>query len=170
MSKTKKKLSFILNEQPVTVEVQADTLLIALLRETLGLTGTKQGCGEGECGACTVLVNNEAVNACIFPAWKVENACVMTVEGLGTGGNLHPLQEAFLEAGAVQCGFCTPGMLMSSYALLQKKIEPAEDEIKEALAGNLCRCTGYVKIIDAVQKASQKMKSIQYTTERREKL
>lgn len=158
MAKTKKSLSFILNQQPVTVEVEADTLLITLLRETLGLTGTKQGCGEGECGACTVLVDNEAVNACLFPAWKVENTSVLTVEGLGTEENPHPLQEAFLEAGAVQCGFCTPGMLMSSYALLQKRKDPTADEIKEALAGNLCRCTGYVKILAAVQKASQKMK------------
>ena len=101
MAKTKKSLSFILNQQPVTVEVEVDTLLITLLRETLGLTGTKQGCGEGECGACTVLVDNEAVNACLFPAWKVENASVLTVEGLGTEENPHPLQEAFLAAGAV---------------------------------------------------------------------
>lgn len=158
MVKIKKSLSFILNRQPVTVEIEADTLLITLLREILGLTGTKQGCGEGECGACTVLVDGKAVNACLFPAWKVDNATVLTVEGLGTEDDPHPLQEAFLVAGAVQCGFCTPGMLISSYALLQEKKDPTENDIKKALAGNLCRCTGYVKIIDAVRKASQKMK------------
>ncbi len=157
MAKAKKSISFVLNQQPVTVEVEADTLLITLIRETLGLTGTKLGCGEGECGACTVFVDNKAVNSCLFPAWKVENTSVLTVEGLGTEENPHPLQEAFLKAGAVQCGFCTSGMLMSSYALLLKKKKPTVDEIKEALAGNLCRCTGYVKILEAVQKASQKM-------------
>ncbi len=157
MDKIKKRLSFILNHKPVTVEVEPDTLLLDLLRETLGLTGTKRGCGEGECGACTVIINNEAVNACLYPAWKVENCRVLTVEGLGTEENPHPLQEAFLEAGAVQCGFCTPGMLMSSYALLQKTANPAESEVKEAISGNLCRCTGYVKIIEAIRKAAQKM-------------
>jgi len=153
-----KQLRFILNNKPVTVEVEPHTLLLDLLREKLGLTGTKRGCGEGECGACTVIVNNEAVNACLFPAWKVENASVLTVEGLGSEDALHPLQEAFLETGAVQCGFCTPGMLMSAYALLQKTADPDDEEIKRALAGNLCRCTGYVKILQAVRKAANKMK------------
>jgi aerobic-type carbon monoxide dehydrogenase small subunit (CoxS/CutS family) len=105
-----------------------------------------------------VIVNNEAVNACLFPAWKVENASVLTVEGLGSEDALHPLQEAFLETGAVQCGFCTPGMLMSAYALLQKTADPDDEEIKRALAGNLCRCTGYIKILQAVRKAANKMK------------
>ncbi len=158
MAEAKRSLTFNLNRKAVTVEAEADLLLIDLLREVLGLTGTKLGCGEGECGACTVLVNGEAVSACLYPAWKAENADVLTVEGLGTEENLHPLQEAFLEAGAVQCGFCTPGMLISSYALLQKNGEPPLQEIKKALAGNLCRCTGYVKILDAVQLAAQKMK------------
>jgi len=153
-----KQLRFILNNKPVTVEVEPHTLLLDLLREKLGLTGTKRGCGEGECGACTVIVNNEAVNACLFPAWKVENASVLTVEGLGSEEALHPLQEAFLETGAVQCGFCTPGMLMSAYALLQKRADPDDEEIKRALSGNLCRCTGYVKILQAVRKAANKMK------------
>jgi aerobic carbon-monoxide dehydrogenase small subunit len=150
-------LSFILNNEPMTVEIEPDTLLLDLLREKLGLTGTKRGCGEGECGACTVIVNEEAVDACIYPAWKVENCRVMTVEGLGSEGNPHPLQEAFLEAGAVQCGFCSPGMLMSSYALLLKSKDPCHDEIKSAIAGNLCRCTGYIKIFKAIKMASQRM-------------
>ena len=153
-----KQLRFILNNKPVAVDVEPHTLLLDLLREKLGLTGTKRGCGEGECGACTVIVNNEAVNACLFPVWKVENASVLTVEGLGSEDALHPLQEAFLETGAVQCGFCTPGMLMSAYALLQKTADPDDEEIKRALAGNLCRCTGYVKILQAVRKAANKMK------------
>lgn len=157
VDKRKKRLSFVLNNKSVTVEVEPQTLLLDLLRENLGLTGTKRGCGEGECGACTVIVNDEAVNACLYPAWKVENCRVLTVEGLGSEDHPHPLQEAFLETGAVQCGFCTPGMLMSSYALLHQTKNPDEDEIKTALAGNLCRCTGYVKILEAVKKAAQKM-------------
>ena len=161
-----KELSFTLNNKPVTVEVEPHTILLDLLREKLGLTGTKRGCGEGECGACTVIVNNEAVNACLYPAWKVENCSVLTVEGLGSEDNLHPLQEAFLETGAVQCGFCTPGMLMSSYALLQKTPDPDDDEIKTALAGNLCRCTGYVKILVAVKKAAYKMKQSEVNEEK----
>lgn len=128
-----------------------------LLRESLGLTGTKRGCGSGECGACTVLVDGKAVNSCIYPALKVDQCRVLTVEGLGSEEKPHPLQQAFLEEGAVQCGFCTPGMLMSSYALLQKNKNPTTEQIKESIAGNLCRCTGYIKIINAVKKAAQKM-------------
>ncbi|HAP32708.1 MAG TPA: ferredoxin [Firmicutes bacterium] len=146
-------LSFILNGKAVIVEPEADAVLLDVLREMLGLTGTKRGCGEGECGACTVVVNGEAVNSCIYPAWKVSNCHVLTVEGLGSREEPHPLQEAFLEKGAVQCGFCTPGMLMSSYAMMQKNNYPGEENIKKALAGNLCRCTGYAKIIAAVQAA-----------------
>jgi carbon-monoxide dehydrogenase small subunit len=161
-----KELSFTLNNKPVTVEAEPHTILLDLLRDKLGLTGTKRGCGEGECGACTVIVNNEAVNACLYPAWKVDNCSVLTVEGLGSEENLHPLQEAFLETGAVQCGFCTPGMLMSSYALLQKTPDPDDDEIKTALAGNICRCTGYVKILEAVKKAAYKMKQSEVNEEK----
>jgi carbon-monoxide dehydrogenase small subunit len=153
----RKYLSFILNNKPVIVIIEPQTMLLDLLRDVLGLTGTKRGCGEGECGACTVVVNGAAVNSCLYPAWKVENCRVLTVEGLGTEENPHPLQEAFLETGAVQCGFCTPGMLMSSCALFQKTKNPDEQEIKTALAGNLCRCTGYVKILEAVKKAAVKM-------------
>jgi carbon-monoxide dehydrogenase small subunit len=161
----RKQLSFILNNNPVTVEIEPQTMLLDLLRDELGLTGTKRGCGEGECGACTVVVNGETINSCLYPAWKVENCRVLTVEGLGTEENPHPLQEAFLETGAVQCGFCTPGMLMSSYALLQRTSTPDEQEIKTALAGNLCRCTGYVKILEAVKKAGAKMTANDKRTE-----
>ncbi len=153
----KKQLTFVLNGKKISVEAEADTLLLDLLRETLGLTGTKRGCGEGECGACTVLVNGETVNSCIYPAWKAEHSELLTVEGLGDRENPHPLQEAFLEQGAVQCGFCTPGMLVSAYGLLQKTPTPGTEEIKSALAGNLCRCTGYKKIIAAVKAASLKI-------------
>lgn len=152
----KKHLTFTLNGNAVTVEVEPHDILLDVLREKLDLTGTKRSCGEGECGACTVIVNNETVNSCIYPAWKVEECHVLTVEGLGTRDQQHPLQQSFLAKGAVQCGFCTPGMLMSSYALLQKNNKPDEKEIKEALAGNLCRCTGYVKIIEAVKDAAGK--------------
>ncbi len=154
----KTHLTFTLNGNTVTVETEPHTLLLDVLRETLALTGTKRGCGEGECGACTVIVNGAAVNSCIYPAWKVENCDVLTVEGLGTREAFHPLQQSFLEKGAVQCGFCTPGMLMSSYALLQKNKEPDEKQIKKALSGNLCRCTGYKKIIEAVKDAAHKQK------------
>jgi carbon-monoxide dehydrogenase small subunit len=161
----RKYLSFILNNKPVIVIIEPQTMLLDLLRDVLGLTGTKRGCGEGECGACTVVVNGAAVNSCLYPAWKVENCRVLTVEGLGTEENPHPLQEAFLETGAVQCGFCTPGMLMSSYALLQRTCTPDGQEIKTALAGNLCRCTGYVKILEAVKKAAVKMDANDKRTE-----
>lgn len=156
MLSLKKTIQFFLNGQEVAVEIEADTILLDLLRETLDLTGTKKGCGEGECGACTVIVNDETVNSCIYPAFKVENCRVLTIEGLGSRDNPHPLQESFLEKGAVQCGFCTPGMLLSAHALLQKTHNPEEKDIKRALAGNLCRCSGYQKIIAAVSDAAKK--------------
>ena len=115
------------------------------------LTGTKEGCGIGECGACTVLVDDKAVNACIILIGQVEGAHVVTIEGLADGDQLHPLQESFLKHGAVQCGYCTPGMLLSAHALLNENQHPTEEEIKEAIAGNLCRCTGYKQIIDAIK-------------------
>lgn len=153
----KRELAFVLNGKDVTVEIEPAAILLDVLRESLGLTGTKRGCGEGECGACTVIVNGETVNSCIYPAWKVEHCHVLTVEGLGSREKPHPLQEAFLDNGAVQCGFCTPGMLLSSYALLAKNKDPDEQEIKRALAGNLCRCTGYVKILAAVKDAAYRL-------------
>jgi len=129
--------------------------LLEVLREELGLTGTKQGCGEGECGTCTVLLDGVPVNACLTLALEAEGREVTTIEGLSDGPRLHPLQKAFVEAGAIQCGFCTPGMILSAKALLDRRPEPTEAEIREALSGNLCRCTGYQKIVEAVQAAAR---------------
>lgn len=149
-------IQFILNGREVKVDIEAETLLLDLLREHLDLTGTKKGCGEGECGACTVMVDDKTVNSCIYPAAKVDNCRVTTIEGLGSRTNPHPLQVSLLEKGAVQCGFCTPGMLISAHSLLQKNHNPTEKDIKTGLAGNLCRCSGYKKIIEAVSEAAKK--------------
>ncbi|AKX97415.1 (2Fe-2S)-binding protein [Neomoorella thermoacetica] len=146
------------NGREYQVEAPADITLLELLREYLGLTGTKEGCGKGECGACTVLLDGQAVNSCLIPAAKAEGAEVLTIEGLASpDGKLHPLQEAFITEGAVQCGFCTPGMILSAKALLDSNPRPGREEIKMALSGNLCRCTGYAKIIAAVEKAAAVM-------------
>ena len=134
--------------------------LLHLLRETLELSGTKPGCGEGECGACTVLVNNKAVNSCLYPVMEIADASVTTIEGMvGSSGDLHPIQRAFIERGAVQCGFCTPGMIMASKALLDENPNPTEEEIRHSLAGNLCRCTGYTQIIIAVEAAGESLRN-----------
>ena len=125
------------------------------LRDELGLTGAKDACGgEGECGACTVIMNGKAVNSCMVFAGQADGAVIVTIEGLGKGNELHPLQKAFIETGSIQCGFCTPGVILSAKALLDRVPDPSEAEIKEALAGNLCRCTGYKKMIEAVQLAA----------------
>jgi carbon-monoxide dehydrogenase small subunit len=143
---------FELNGFAVETEVRPDWRLIDLLRGPLGLTGTKEGCGEGVCGACTVLVDGRAINACVLAAPEVEGCRVITIEGLlGEGGELSALQRAFVERGAIQCGFCSPGMIMAARALLDEVPEPSEEEIRSALAGNLCRCTGYRQILEAVQ-------------------
>jgi len=144
-----------LNGEEVTIEVRPDALLVDVLRDQLELTGTKEACGEGECGACTVLLDGEPVTSCLVPALKAQGREVMTVEGLASGGELHPLQKAFIEHGAVQCGYCTPGMLMSAKALLDRNPHPTEGEIRQAISGNLCRCTGYVKIVEAIKAASE---------------
>jgi aerobic-type carbon monoxide dehydrogenase small subunit (CoxS/CutS family) len=136
-----------------TVGLPAHYTLLEALRYALGLTGSKQGCDKGDCGACTVLLDGVPVLSCITPVWEAEGKPVVTVEGLAAPGQLHPLQEAFELNGAAQCGFCTPGILVSAYALLQRNPRPTRDEIKEALSGNLCRCTGYTKIYDAVEMA-----------------
>jgi len=146
------ELSFKLNGKTVEVAVGPGTLLVDLLREYFGLTGTKVGCREGECGACTVLVDGEAYNSCLMPALKVQGREVTTIEGLQKAdGSLDPIQEAFMDAGAAQCGFCTPGMIMSAKALLDSNPNPEENEIRRALSGVLCRCTGYRKIVQAVK-------------------
>ncbi len=139
-----------------TAGVPVHYTLLEALRYVLGLTGSKQGCDKGDCGACTVLLDGRPVLSCITPVWEAEGKSVTTVEGLAAPGRLHPLQEAFELHGAAQCGFCTPGILMSAHALLQRNPQPSRDEIKEALAGNLCRCTGYTKIYDAIEMAARK--------------
>jgi carbon-monoxide dehydrogenase small subunit len=147
-------LTMTVNNKPVSVEVEADELLVDVLRDRLGLTGTKIGCNEGECGACTVIMAGRPVLSCLIPALRAQGQEIVTIEGLGDGDHLHPLQEAFVAHGAVQCGYCIPGFILSAKALLDRNPHPSRDEIKEAVAGNLCRCTGYVKIIDAVEQAS----------------
>lgn len=154
MAKTR-ELQMNVNGEDVEIEVQASVTLAYALREQLGLTGTKIGCEEGECGACTVLVDGQAVNSCIYPAMKAMGRRILTVEGLAHNDELHPLQRAFLEHGAVQCGYCTPGLLLSAVALLAENPHPSEAEIRRAISGNLCRCTGYLKVIEAIQAVSQ---------------
>jgi len=149
-------LSFTLNGDAVTAEVPVTWNLLKTLRETFELTGAKEGCGVGECGACTVLVDGDAVNACLFPIPEIAGKSVTTIEGLAAGdGTLHPLQKSFLENNGVQCGFCTSGMLMSAKALLDQNPDPTEEEIRTGIAGNFCRCTGYVQIVEAVQTAAK---------------
>ena len=139
-------------------ETRPDRTLLDLLREELGLTGTKKGCEAGECGACTIIMNGRTALACLIPALKAEGAEVTTIEGLDREGELHPLQKAFLEEGAVQCGYCTPGMLLAAKALLDEVPQPDEEQVKRAISGNLCRCTGYTKIIRAVRSAADKVR------------
>lgn len=152
------RLRFRLNGRAVEVEVPPGRRLLDLLREDLGLIGTKEGCGEGECGACTVLVDGKPRLACLTLALQVEGKEVLTVEGLAQGGKLHPLQEALVETGGVQCGFCTPGFLMAAYALLLVNPRPTREEVRAWLSGNLCRCTGYEQIVDAVLWAAERMR------------
>lgn len=145
------EVQFKLNGKEITVSTKAHKRLLDVLREDMHLTGTKEGCSIGECGACSVVLNGEAVNSCLVLIGQVQDAEIITIEGLSKNGELHPLQQKFLEHGAVQCGYCTPGMLISAYALLFNNPNPTDEEIKEAIAGNLCRCTGYKQIIDAVK-------------------
>ena len=147
-------LEFELNGKPTRIEVEPTLRTLDLLREVLGLTGTKEGCGRGECGACTVIVDGEAILACLVLAIQMQGKRILTIEGLSQEGRLDALQDAFVQYGAIQCGYCTPGMIMTARALLSKNSRPSEEEIKKALSGNLCRCTGYVKIIEAVKNAS----------------
>ena len=153
----KRHLSFELNNERVETEAEEHWNLLYLLREVLELKGTKDGCGYGECGTCTVVIDGKAVNSCLFPVMEAEGRSVITIEGLrAPDGDLHPLQKAFIEHGAVQCGYCSPGMIMSAYALLQEKAEPSDEEIKDSIEGNLCRCTGYVKIVEAIRSVARR--------------
>ncbi|MBC8461241.1 MAG: (2Fe-2S)-binding protein [Deltaproteobacteria bacterium] len=155
----RKEIHFILNGDEVSAEVESHKMLLEILRETFEMNGAKEGCGQGECGACTVLVDGISVNSCIYPAFEVEGRSVTTVEGIaGKDGTLHPLQTAFLENNGVQCGFCTSGMIMSAKSILDQNPDPTEDEIRTGISGNLCRCTGYVQIVESITKAAGMIK------------
>lgn len=153
----KKVLSFILNGDPVEVLCEDNRSLLDLIRDDLGLTGTKKGCEEAECGACTVMIDGRPVNSCATLAREVEGCQVITVEGVAKDGQLTPLQKQFIDKWAFQCGYCTPGMIMSAKALLDKNTHPTEQEVREAIEGNLCRCTGYAKIVEAILAAAEEM-------------
>jgi carbon-monoxide dehydrogenase small subunit len=148
-------ITFTFNGNPLALAVEDHWTLLHLIREELGYTGTKEGCGSGECGACTVIVDGAAVNSCLYLAAEIDGRTLVTIEGLAApDGTLHPIQKAFVDHGGIQCGFCSPGMIMSAKALLDENAHAAEVEIKEAIAGNLCRCTGYVQIIESIKAAS----------------
>ena len=153
-----KKISFMLNGERYQLFVKPWRTLLEMLREDLQLTGTKEGCGEGECGSCTVIMGGKTVNSCLVPAVEADGQELLTIEGMAMGESLHPIQEAFVEKAGMQCGFCTPGMIMSTKALLDEKPDPDEKEIREGIAGNFCRCTGYTKIFESIQAAAQAMK------------
>ena len=153
----KEPIRFNLNGKPVELNVDVDRMLLWVLRVDLGLTGTKYGCGENYCGACSVLVDGEVVRSCQTAVSAVRNKSVITIEGLATNGKPHPLQKAFMDNDALQCGYCTPGMVMATHALLHEHPEPTDQEIRAGLTGNICRCTGYVKIVDAVKLAAKRI-------------
>ena len=152
------EIQLVINNINYKVEIDVNMRLIDLLRDKLGLVGTKEGCGEGECGACTIIMDGESVNSCLVMAFQANGSNIITIEGLEENGELHPLQKAYLEEGSVQCGFCIPGLIMSTKALLDKHPDPSREEIREGMSGNLCRCTGYNKAIDAAQKAIEYLK------------
>lgn len=154
----KQKIHFTLNGRPHELSVQPWKTLLQLIREDLKLTGTKEGCGHGECGSCTVLMEGKTVNSCLVPALEADNKEIITIEGLSEGETLHPIQEAFVNHSGMQCGFCTPGMIMSAKALLDSNPSPSEEEVREGIAGNFCRCTGYTKIIESISAAAKAMK------------
>lgn len=148
-----------INGEVKTVQVEKNWTLLYVLRDVLDLTGAKCGCNTGDCGACKVIIDGEAVNSCLVLAPKAVGKEIETIEGLSNGPELHPIQQAFIDAGAVQCGYCTPGMVMSAKALLDKNLDPSEEEIRAAISNNLCRCTGYVKIVDAIRLAAERMRN-----------
>ncbi len=156
----RKKIEITVNGQKYIKEVSVSRTLLEFIREDLGLTGAKEGCNEGECGACTVIMNRKPVNSCLVLAAETDGAEILTVEGLAMNGELHPLQQAFMDEGAVQCGYCTPGMLMTAKAILDEFDDPSEDDIRKLMEGNLCRCTGYNRIISTVKKVSNARKHV----------
>jgi aerobic carbon-monoxide dehydrogenase small subunit len=164
------EITFQLNSKTISVEVRPFDSALSVLRDQLGLTGTKEGCGIGECGACTILVNGLAVDSCLMLAGQLDGREVETVEGLQTGESLHPLQEKFLSHAAVQCGFCTPGVLMSAKSLLDRNTNPQRADIVEALSGNLCRCTGYAQIVEAVEDAAREARTCATNNQRKRNL
>ena len=155
-----KEIKLTVNDTEYTIYVKPQATLLDIIREDLGLIGAKEGCGEGECGACTVLMDGLAVNACLILAAEADGKKITTIEGLANGSELHPIQQAFVDIGGLQCGFCTPGMILSTKALLDKNNDPTDEEIRKGLEGNFCRCTGYTKIIESVRVARNRMKEL----------
>jgi carbon-monoxide dehydrogenase small subunit len=153
----KKEIKLTINNELYTREVAVNRTLLEFLREDIGLTGAKEGCNEGECGACTVLVDGKPVNSCLMLAVEADGSTILTIEGLADGEKLHPLQQAFIDEGAVQCGFCTPGMIMTAKAVIDEYGNPTEPEIRKLMEGNLCRCTGYTRIVKTVKKTAEKL-------------
>ena len=151
----KQEMTFNVNGEQYIVQVDIRRTLLEVLRETLGLTGTKEMCNKGDCGGCTVIMDGRPVLSCLMLAVEAQGKKIVTIEGLADGYKLHPIQQAFVETGAIQCGYCTPGFIMSAKALLDRNAHPTEDEIKEGIANNICRCTGYVQIVEAIQAASK---------------
>lgn len=156
---TMESIELKINGEVKSVQVEKNWTLLYVLREVLDLTGAKCGCNTGDCGACKVIIDGEAVNSCLVLAPKAVGKDIWTIEGLSNGPELHPIQQAFIDAGAVQCGYCTPGMVMSAKALLDKNLDPSEEEIRAAISNNLCRCTGYVKIVEAIRLAAERMRN-----------
>jgi len=152
----KHSINLKINGEPYEVSVKPNTTLLDLLRDEIGLTGTKKGCDTGQCGACTVLLDGKSINSCLVLAVDANGKEVLTIEGLASDGKLHPLQEAFIQEGAVQCGYCTSGMILSAKALLDENPTPKEEEVKKAIAGNLCRCTGYIRIVKAILNVAER--------------
>lgn len=152
------KIKLTVNERDYVVEVKPHWTLLDVIRDQIGLTGTKYGCGTGECGACTVLMDRKLAPSCLVLAAQAEGKEIVTIEGLSNGDKLHPLQKAFIEHGAIQCGYCTPGMILSAKALLDRNSNPTEEEVRYAIDGNLCRCTGYVKQVEAILAAAEEMR------------